>query len=53
MMEGCLNGHDPEHVETRPNGARVCVKCRNIYFATSVRKSQTRKEHKNNDRSKR
>lgn len=49
---GCINGHGPEHMETRPAGARVCAKCRNIYFAKNIRKSQTRKEYKNNDRSK-
>lgn len=30
-FEVCVNGHDNFHAENRPDGARVCMKCRNMY----------------------
>ena len=34
-LSTCLNGHDPEFTFIRPNGARVCTKCRDTYHAMS------------------
>lgn len=30
-LMGCMNGHEPEYIETRPSGARVCKKCTTLY----------------------
>jgi hypothetical protein len=30
-LTGCMNGHDPEDMELRPSGARICTKCANFY----------------------
>lgn len=46
--ETCMNGHEPEHIEIRPNGARVCGKCRDHYAARN-RKHSTRKVINDND----
>jgi len=48
-VKGCMNGHEPEFMETRPTGARVCTKCRNHYFSSKVRTNQTRKVNKTHE----
>lgn len=30
-MTACLNGHDPERMSVREDGARVCLACRDMY----------------------
>lgn len=45
----CLNGHSRTYTEVRSNGAIVCRKCTNLYFAEKAAHGRYRKEQ-NNDR---
>lgn len=28
----CINGHDPDRMEVRPDGSRICGACRAMYM---------------------
>ncbi|SDZ12150.1 hypothetical protein SAMN05216215_104747 [Saccharopolyspora shandongensis] len=43
----CLNGHSETYTETRPNGARVCRKCTNLYRTEQAVYGRNRKGKKN------
>lgn len=30
-MNGCINNHDPDRMEVRPDGSRICGACRAMY----------------------
>lgn len=47
--QGCMNGHDPEHMTVRPNGARICQKC-NAEYSYKNRNRRPAKETHHDDR---
>lgn len=50
----CVNNHDPNLMETRPSGARVCTACREMYSVqrrirgAQIKSLSTPRESENN-----
>ena len=43
--QGCMNGHDPEHMTVRENGARICQKCNAEYSFKNRNRRPTKETH--------